>query len=206
MKFGRFLRWLFKPLFFLIYPYKVYGKENIPDAKNSPPLMICSNHISILDPAFIIMISKRPVYFMAKEELFPNKIAKWFFTGLFGAFPVSRGKGGAEAVEKSIEIIKRGDVMGIYPEGTRSRDGKLGRVKSGAALIASQSNAHILPVAMVAKNQTIKPFRRTKIIFGKTISPEDLNLDDPDKPDLRFASREIMSSISSLIETQDKGE
>ena len=197
---GRFILFVLKPVFWLLFPYKTVGKKNIPPAKDGMRIIMCSNHISDIDPVFILEAQRRPVYYMAKSELFPNKLATWFFSTVFGAFPVQRGKGDSGAIDKSVQLVHDGKMMGIFPEGTRSRDGSLGRAKSGAALIASASGAHILPVAILTKSQKVKLFRKTTIIFGEPMSPTELHLDDAEKPDLRYASRRIMERIGELME------
>ncbi len=78
MWFGRFLLWFFKPLAWLLFPFKTIGRENIPDTPGQPPLVLCCNHISVIDPVFLEMCQKRHVYFMAKEEIFKNRLATWF--------------------------------------------------------------------------------------------------------------------------------
>lgn len=93
MWFGRFLLWFFKPLAWLLFPFKTIGRENIPDTPGQPPLVLCCNHISVIDPVFLEMCQKRHVYFMAKEEIFKNRLATWFFAKQLGAFPVKRGAG-----------------------------------------------------------------------------------------------------------------
>lgn len=91
------------------------------------------------------MCQKRHVYFMAKEEIFKNRLATWFFAKQLGAFPVKRGAGDTGALDTARRIVEEGKLLGIFPEGTRSKDGRLGRAKSGAALIAAQTGASVLP-------------------------------------------------------------
>ena len=119
-------------------------------------MMICANHISDIDPVFLLMAQKRHIYYMAKAELFGSGIARWFFGKKFGAFPVKRGTGDTSAIDTSERIVKEGKLLGIFPEGTRSKDGKLGRAKSGAALIASRTGSWIIPAAIQAKDQKVR--------------------------------------------------
>lgn len=200
MKLGRFLLTFFHPLFKLLFPYTIEGAEKIPLQDSGIPVILCANHISDIDPVFLLMAQKRPIYYMAKAELFANKLAVWFFQKQFGAFPVNRGKGDTGALTTAENIIQEGKMMGIFPEGTRSRDGKLGRGKSGAALLVSRTGAHVLPVAIFNASHKVRLFHRTNIVIGDLISPEELHLNDPDKPELRYASRLIMERISNLME------
>lgn len=128
------------------------------------------------------MCQKRHVYFMAKEEIFKNRLSAWLFGKQLGAFPVKRGAGDTGALDTARAIVGDGRLLGIFPEGTRSRDGQLGRAKSGAALIAAQTGASILPVAIVTKNQKVKPFRRSRDVFGQPLTPAELHLDSPEHP------------------------
>ena len=199
MWFGKFLLWFLKPLAWIIFPFKAIGRENIPDTPGQPPLVLCCNHISEIDPVFLEMCQKRHVFFMAKEEIFRNRLSSWFFGKQLGAFPVKRGAGDTAALDTARAIVGDGRLLGIFPEGTRSKDGRLGRAKSGAALIAAQTGASILPAAIITKNQKVKPFRRSRIVFGQPLTLEELHLDHPDHPDLRFASRLIMEKIGDMI-------
>ncbi len=197
LKIGRALLVIFRPLIFLLFPYKLIGRELIP--KDCRPLVLCCNHISMIDPVFLLLGCRRPIFFMGKEELFHNRLLAWFLRELFGVFSVSRGKGDSGAIEKAMSIVRKGNVMGIFPEGTRSKDGTLGRAKSGAALIISQTGADMLPCAVFSKTGHVRMFRKTTVVYGKTMTPQQLHLDG-EKPELRYASRKIMNAISGLIE------
>ena len=204
-KFGRFLLWFFHPLAWLIFPFKALKKENIPPEAPGSRVIFCANHISEIDPVFLEMCQKRHVYFMAKSELFSSRFGAWFCGGLFGAFPVKRGSGDTTALETAERIVCEGKILGIFPEGTRSRDGKLGRAKSGAALIAARTGALMVPVCIATKGQHLRPFHRTTITFGKPLTPAELHLEDPDHPDLRYASRRIMERIGEMLPSVGEG-
>ena len=92
----------------LIFPHTVSGKENIPPEGDKQPLILCSNHISNLDPAYLIFGQKRHVYFMAKAELFQSKLGNWFFHTALGAFPVRRGQGDKGANATSVQFVRDG--------------------------------------------------------------------------------------------------
>lgn len=195
---GRGIIWLFGPVVRLLTRVKVVGQENLPP--EGEPLVVCSNHISNWDPVMLIVVQrKRHIHFMAKAELFKNRLFAWFFGKQFGAFAVHRGTGDTHAIDTAKQLVSEGKVVGIFPEGTRSRDGKLLRAKSGASLIVSQTGATVQPVAVVARDQRVRLFRRTLIVYGKPLSPAQLHLDG-EKPDIRFASRRLMEVIGDLIE------
>lgn len=199
MKIGRFALWFFHPLAQLLFPFKAYGKENIPPESADDRTILCCNHISDIDPMYLEMCQRRHIYFMAKAELFRSPFLRWFFGKQLGAFPVERGKGDTKAIDTAFSLVNEGKLLGIFPEGTRSRDGKLGRAKSGAALIAAQTGARILPVSITTREQKVKLFRQTRIRFGVPITPEELHLQDAEHPDLRYASRLIMDRIHELM-------
>lgn len=185
-----------KPLVWLLFPFKVIGKENIPAAGKK--FVLCSNHISLVDPVFLLETFPQHLYFMAKAELFRNKFIGWVLRR-FGAFPVDRGSGDYSAIHTAQQLVQEGKVLGIFPEGTRSKTGELLRLKSGAVLIAATTGADVLPVCVVAKDQKIRLFRRTKIVYGKTLTLQQLHLDG-EKPELRYACRQLTASLQQLLE------
>lgn len=141
---------------------KIIGKENIP---NEGAAIICPNHIHIFDSVSVVVNNKRKIYVMAKEELFKNKIGNWFFRDV-GAFPVSRGKGDTKALDTAGEYLKNGELLLVFPEGTRNGLEKGIKFKKGAAYIAIQNKVPIIPVGIVG---TFKPFSKTTINIGKPI-------------------------------------
>jgi 1-acyl-sn-glycerol-3-phosphate acyltransferase len=151
---------LFSIIFSLLFKWEITGAENIPD---KGPLIICSNHISWWDPPLVGCSIKRRIYFMAKEELFKNPLLGYVLKAV-GAFPIKRGEADRKAIKKSLEILEQAKVLGIFPEGTRSKTGELQKPEPGVALIALKSNAQILPVAIKGPYKLFKP---VKVIVGK---------------------------------------
>lgn len=194
---GRVILAILRPIVFCIFPYRFVHRERIPKTEGS--LVICCNHISMIDPVFLFLACRHPIYFMAKEELFQNRFFAWFLKTCFGVFPVARGRGDSSAITNSLSVLENGHILGIFPEGTRSKDGTLGPAKSGASLIASKAQASILPCAVMTPNGQVKLFQKTTVVFGDILTPKDLHLDG-EKPDLRFASRKLMAVIGDLIE------
>jgi len=136
------------------------GREHIPA---SGPVILVSNHRSFIDPFIIGLCSRRPVYYVAKEELFHNRLLGWF-VGSLGAFPVKRGAGDADFVETAKAILKRGDPVLIFPEGTRTRPGALGKPKRGVGRLALETGATVVPVAIkgteaIRKGLRIRPHK-----------------------------------------------
>lgn len=183
--------------YFLWYNVKFEGKENVPKSKSC---VYVSNHRTNADPPLIVLGVKRKFSFMAKEELFKFKPFAVLIK-MLGAFPVSRGKGDETAIENSVKAIESGRNLVIFPEGTRSKDGKLGKGKSGAALIAAKAHTDIVPVGIIFEGE--KLHFRSKIIvrYGKPISSEGY-FDENGEPILRKLVKlknQYMDSIRVLI-------
>ena len=191
-----------RPLLRLFFPYRIVGAENLPTAGNGQRLMLCCNHISVLDPVFLLAAQRQPISFMAKSELFSNRFNRWLLGTVMGAFPVERGKGDTGAVEHAEALVESGTILGIFPQGTCRRTRELGLPKSGAALIACRTQATVIPACLVTKSFHVRPFRRVTVVFGKPLTPQELQLENTAHPQLRPASRKLMGSIDALIGKQ----
>ncbi len=191
--FAKILLTIIYPIARIIFPMKIIGKENIPKKGG---FILCSNHTSLLDPVFFLLVCPRKVYFMAKDELFGSKIGAWFWKK-FGVFSIKRGKGDIESINNAIKIIKDGEVMGIFPEGRRSRDYTPQNAKAGVALIANTAKCDVLPACVYAKGR-IKPFKRTTIRFGEVMPFDTLGLAEGGKSEFKAASVKIMDEIKRL--------
>ena len=110
------------------------------------PVILASNHRSFLDPFVIATIARRPLYYVAKEELFTSRFTAWLLNNL-GAFPVRRGEGDADMIDTAKAILARGDAVLIFAEGTRIRPGALGRPRRGVGRLALETGAPVVPVA-----------------------------------------------------------
>ncbi|MGB3261754.1 lysophospholipid acyltransferase family protein [Paenisporosarcina sp.] len=145
-----------------LYRFDIKGLEHFPKTGG---ILICANHIDALDPPVVGITAPRPVHFMAKEELFNAPVLKPLLPKL-NAFPVKRGLSDREALRRALAILKGGDVMGIFPEGTRSKNGELGKGFSGAGFFALKGEADVVPCAIVGP---YKPFKRLKVVYGEPI-------------------------------------
>ncbi|MBQ3573959.1 MAG: 1-acyl-sn-glycerol-3-phosphate acyltransferase [Clostridia bacterium] len=150
----------------IAFRIKVEGTENIP---SEGALVVCSNHQSLCDPPMLAMCMPFELKFMAKEELFKNRLFGGLISAL-GAFPVKRGTGDIGALKIAIKVLSEGDRLVIFPEGARSPENYMGKGKSGAALIAIKSKANILPVGVCGK---YKLFSRIVVRIGKPIVLEE---------------------------------
>ena len=162
---------LLGPVVRLLFPARVEGLEHVPDSG----VLFCPNHTSDVDPlviAAILPVNSR-LHFMGKMELFQNPVLNWFFRKL-GGFPVDRGGTDIQAVKTAIQVLKSGDNLMIFPEGTVIRDG-IGHAdglpahaKAGVAMIGIRTGATIIPVFV---SQGKKLFHRTRVVFGKPYVP-----------------------------------
>ncbi|HBL40140.1 MAG TPA: hypothetical protein DDY98_00615 [Ruminococcaceae bacterium] len=180
----------------LLYSYKVVGKENVP--KDGSFILTC-NHIHFMDPVLLIVNAPRKIHFMGKNEAFKRKFASWFLTSV-NTFPVARGRNDKAAVNYAIKLIETGHVIGIFPEGTRSKDLKPHEAKAGVSLIARQTKADILPASIYCEKA--KGLRRKMTIrFGEVIPYESLGItEDGSSRELREAAARIMAGITDLWE------
>lgn len=149
----------------IIYRFDVKGLENLP---KEGAAIVCANHIHLLDSVTIVIHIKRMIYIMVKKELMESKIGNWFFNKL-GCFAVDRGKGDVKAIEDAEGHVKNGDLLMIFPEGSRNGMAKGIKMKKGAAMIALQTKTPIIPVGI---SGSFIPFTKIKIRFGK---PMDLS-------------------------------
>ncbi len=173
------------------------GRENIPKEGN---YIFTSNHRSNLDPPVVGAGIKKKCSFMAKEELFKNKLFGWLIRNL-GAFPVARGKGDTGVIDTALARLENGDHLMIFPEGTRSKDGKVHRGHTGAALIAARSGKNIIPVGVVF-GEKLRFRCRVTVKFGKMINVTDYCeiSNEPNPRTLVKLKNAYMAEITKLVE------
>ncbi|SVD16064.1 uncharacterized protein METZ01_LOCUS368918, partial [marine metagenome] len=165
------------------------------------PLIIAANHLSHIDPAFIMTATKRPVSYLSKKEHFDSRLRRLIFKQV-GVIPVDREAGGIEGLEEAIKILKNDGAIGIFPEGTRSKDGKMGQGKTGVARLAAMTGAAVVPVAIrqtdgvwPVSKRIPRPWRKFYYKFGEPMYfPEE----EANKKNLRRFTDEIMGEIVIL--------
>lgn len=182
-------------LVLLLFRLRYEGLENIPPDRG---FILASNHRSNFDPMFIAHKLPMAVHYMAKAELFRNPILGWILRNV-GAFPVARGTGDTSALESARDVIRSGQVLGMFPEGHRSKDGKPLRARSGVALIAAQTGADVLPCAVVHDGR-LRFRTQVTVRYGKMIPWAELEADAASPASLRNASKRIMGDIVTLLE------
>jgi glycerol-3-phosphate dehydrogenase (NAD(P)+) len=154
-----FVYWLVRavlqPFFHIYFRLSRIGREHIPA---EGPVIIAANHRSFLDPFVIATMARRPMYYVAKQELFSSRLQAWVLNAL-GAFPVNRGSADATMIDTARAILARGDVVLIFPEGTRIRLGSLARPRRGVGRLALESGAPVIPVAVIGTEAVRRGWR-----------------------------------------------
>jgi 1-acyl-sn-glycerol-3-phosphate acyltransferase len=203
-----FLKWIaLGPILRLVFRPQATGVENVPD---EGPVILASNHLSYADWLFMPLTLSRRVSFVAKAEYFTTPgIKGWFQKHFFrgsGQIPIDRS--GANAAEGALTsakgILAKGEIFGIYPEGTRSHDGKLYRGKTGVARLALETGVPVIPVAVVGTDVVAPPgktfgsFTRPIVRFGKPLDFSRYEGLENDRYILRSITDEIMYEIMNL--------
>ncbi|WGU95455.1 lysophospholipid acyltransferase family protein [Paenibacillus dendritiformis] len=183
------IRALLRLIYRVLFRLEASGREHVPKEGG---VVLCSNHISLLDPPAIGILLKRRIRFMAKAELFNIPVLGAAIKAL-GAFPVKRGGVGKETIRTAFQLLQDGDIMGIFPEGTRNTDQSTA-AKKGAAMIALRSGAAVVPVAIIG---SYKLFRKTRVVYGPPIDMSDL-LEQKGSDVLEQATDRIMDHINRL--------
>lgn len=157
-------------VFRLLCGFTVRGKENVP---KKGPIVIVPNHKSFWDPFFVALVLRRPVHFMGKAEYAEGRFARPFLA--LGYFPVRRGESDAEALATARAILARGDALALFPEGTRVRGDDLGAPKRGAARLAIEAGAPLVPATITGTEKRRWPLpRKVTLTFGVPVSVADL--------------------------------
>lgn len=155
--------WIFMKIF---HPWNAVGVENVPDGA----ALICGNHSTLGDPLYVVccMGSKRQTHVMAKAE-----IMKWPVIGFLlkkaGVIGINRGKSDMAAVKECLRVLKNGEKLLMFPEGTRVKDGEAAEAHTGAAMFATRTSTPLVPVYIMTKKRR---FRKTKVVFGQPYHPE----------------------------------
>lgn len=186
---------ILRVLFTVVLRMRVEGTENIP---KDGPLVIASNHLSLLDPPVIGTAATRKVHFMAKQELFVPILGDIY--KILGAFPVRRGGADRAAIKHGIEILQSSQVLAIFPEGTRSKTGKLGKAEPGALMMASKAMAAIVPCCVIGTDfqRQGRIWPKVTVRFGKPMFfPADAVIN---KELLHNMTEDLMQRIAQLQE------
>lgn len=190
-------------LLHLLFGYRTEGAEKVPE---KGPVILAANHLSILDPIAIGAGIKRPVSFLARADVFRLPVLSWLLPRLY-AIPVERGTGDLSAIKGAIRALERGMAFGIFPEGTRSRSGRLQPFKTGVAAIAFRTGSPVVPVAVVGSEKAWpvgrKLFRLRQpiwVVYGDPIPvPRKTKVSHQELENL---TREIEARVRELLPPQ----
>jgi 1-acyl-sn-glycerol-3-phosphate acyltransferase len=207
-------RFVLRPLFWLACRPKVTGRENVPA---TGPVILASNHLSFIDSIAIPLVAPRRVGYLAKAEYWQGTgFAGWLQRALFtalGALPVERGthRAAQAALDTALGVLEAGGAFGIYPEGTRSRDGRLHRGKTGVAWLALTADCPVVPVA-VRGTDRVQPVgagwprpHRVSITFGEPLTFPDQRGQAGRGPARRVVTDRVMEAIAELSGQEKAG-
>ncbi|MEP6624571.1 MAG: lysophospholipid acyltransferase family protein [Acidimicrobiia bacterium] len=198
-----FVKIVLTPILRIAYRVRVEGREHLPE---KGAVILAANHRSFLDSIFIPMIIRRRVTFVAKAEYFDDPKTAWFFRAV-GQIPIRREGGSASdgALAAATDVLLAGGVFGIYPEGTRTRDGLLHKGKTGVARLALSTGAPIVPVGLIGTDECQptdaklpRLFRKVTIRFGPPLAMGHYAGREQDRLVLRQVTDELMFEIGEL--------
>ena len=198
--FPRKKTWLWRIGWPIIWVYcKVFFRLEIVRQTPSLPqgaMVLCGNHLHALDPLPFSMITRRQIYYMSKKEVFQKRFLGWVVTQL-GAYPVDREGNDVKSMRHTLSLLKMGGVLGIFPEGTRSKDGQVHAFHPGAAMFALRTGAALVPVGFYG---TFRPFSKLVMIVG---APMDLSAYAGQKPDnatIEEVTQQLRRRVIELME------
>ena len=193
------LAWL---VFHIGFRVRCEGRENLKKI-GTKGCIIAPNHISAIDPVFVVIARfwGRPMVIMAKEELFEiSRLLNWAWRHV-GVVCVRRGKGDTTVVENTVREVREGRGALVFPEGTRTKDGNLGKLKSGAFVIAAEAGVDMIPCRIIYKGGKMRVFGRCTVVFGKPIPAEKLKLGEPrSAARLRECKALLAEELEKLLE------
>lgn len=180
--------------------FTVRGLENVP---REGALLVASNHMSYLDPVVVGNAFPRELYYMAKSELFDIPLFSSLIR-LYNAFPVERGRADLKAIETTLKLLNEGKSVLIFPEGTRSRTGRLQRARGGVGIIAYKAKVPVLPTYISGTQKVLPPGRaiprlnRVEVRFGKPVPLQDLYDEEESKRIYVLIAERITAAIAML--------
>ncbi|WP_062202126.1 lysophospholipid acyltransferase family protein [Demequina salsinemoris] len=207
MYYGLFKHVIIGPPMKAYYQPWVEGAENVPETGGA---ILASNHLSFSDSIFLPLVLKRKVVFLGKSEYFTGKGVKGWATRAFmegvGTIPVHRGGGRASeaALRTGLQVVQGGELLGIYPEGTRSPDGRIYRGKTGVARLAIEAGVPIIPVAMIGTDvaqpigQKVPSRADIGVRIGAPIDPSEYSARQDDREALRELTDKVVHAIGEL--------
>lgn len=191
-KFLDFMRKLLGPLVRLLFRVRVANAEKLPE---NGRLIVCSNHISYLDPVILMVVFNRPINFIGKKQLFRVPVLNWLLM-LLGVIPIDRTNPDREVFRATTAILEKENVIGIFPEGTRTKDGALHEGKHGVGMLVARGKSPVLPCALYYPNGA-GLFKKSFLVFGDLIPEEEL-ITQPGKAGYGECADKVMHTIAKL--------
>ena len=185
-----FLRGLYR----ISFRMEITGEENKTKAGENGGYIICANHINYFDAVAVVVFSKEKIRFIGKHDLARIGIIRWL-AHLFDVIPIKRNTQDLEAMKRSLKALKNGEILGIFPEGTRKGMAKNQKVKNGAAFMAIRAGVPVVPVGI---SGTFKPFSKVRINYGEPIDMSKYKIKGKEKEGQEEATKEIMDNIVML--------
>lgn len=193
--------WIFK----LVMRIRVVNKEKRPK-RGDGPFIICANHLSASDPiAIAVALTKIQPHYLAKEELFKNKLVGWLFRNL-GMIPVTRSGNDVGALKTTIKWLRDGKSIGIFPQGTRhpGKNPRDTKVRGGVGMIQAYSDAPVLPIYIKTKDHKFKLFRKITVIVGDVITSEEIGKEGRGSEEYNRIGNLIFDRICTLGEEYER--
>jgi 1-acyl-sn-glycerol-3-phosphate acyltransferase len=199
------------PILLAIFRPWVVGLEHVP---KQGPVILASNHLSFIDSIFLPLVVDRPVVFLAKSEYFTGKGLKGWATRLFfqaaNQLPIDRsgGKASEASLNTGLRVLGEGSILGIYPEGTRSPDGRLYRGRTGVARMVLEAGVPVVPVAMIGTAEVmpigtrVPKVRRVGIVFGEALDFSRFEGMEGDRFVLRSVTDELVYDLRALSDQE----
>lgn len=185
-----FLRTLYR----IAFRMEITGEENKTKAGKNGGFIICANHVNFLDAVAVVVFSKEKIRFIGKYDLARIGIIRWL-EHLFDVIPIKRNTQDLEAMKRSLKALKNGEILGIFPEGTRKGMAKNQKVKNGAAFMAIRSGVPVVPVGI---SGDFKPFGKVRITYGEPLDMSKYKIKGKEKEGQELATKEIMDNIVKL--------
>lgn len=192
----RFWRAFFRMVLVMFSRWKVYGAGNVP---TNGPVLLVANHVSNWDPIIVGCALERQVCYMAKEELFNAPVIGRVLP-LLAAFPIKRGKSDIAALRTALDLLAEGRLLGMFPEGTRSKTGAVQDFKSGIAMLAYKAHCPVVPVALINSTHVLNGWLHpVKVFIGEAYIPQ-LPEGKASSRDLERITKEIQDRVVKLFE------
>jgi len=183
----------------LCFRCEIKYKENLP---KKGPFIIASNHASFADPAVIGGLAREQIHFLARESLFKNRFTKWWAKAV-GIIVVKKGKFDLSAIRGTLEHLAKGEIVALFPEGSRSKDGVIREPKGGVGFVAAKASVPVVPVFIHGTDKALPAdasflrFKKVKAMIGKPVEPK-MFLDKDGNCDYQALSKEVMNRIAKF--------